>query len=462
MRHGVPCDFGSPEVIHELQAIQSAPSPSFNGFPSAGSLSRQQDFPLLNPQAISSLTMPLYRQPGTLMANPGSQPVERLTELRLMHQYTQFTHKTISVMSPEIQNLWGVSVPDLAFAGNQQLMDAILAISALHIRSYSPNDRDMVRASHAYMASCLSAYTGSLATGIDADNAAAMFLTSSLIALQSTATRIFSKDESHFALEAIPRMEGIGSGSTYQPPLACFHSFQGVKSIVAASWPWLKENDVILSIIDAQPVLNLDFTRASEGFFGHLMHGMDEELAIQFPLAASVNESSRTGDSDLATTTRQAYQHAVATLNWAHTKPGKGALAFPATVSKRFVELVEERRPRALAILASFFALLKVLDHVWWLQGMARREVLGIVSLFNSDFFSPDVEKKWWPHLEWAVRIALYNTGQSGQHYVPAEVWGSAWNLEGEEGGMKFTSHIDMVSDFANPDTELPRCLAHT
>ena len=94
---------------------------------------------------------------------------------------------------------------------------------------------------------------------------------------------------------------------------------------------------------------------------------------------------------DIVTSTRQAYQHAVATLNWAHSKPGKGALAFPATVSKRFVELPEERRPRALAILASFLSLLKVVDNVWWLHGMARREVLGIVSLFNSDYFGPEI-----------------------------------------------------------------------
>lgn len=464
MRHGVPCDFESPEVIHELQTGQAAPSPSCNGFTSAGLDSRQQSFQPLTPHTSASLSIPLYRQPGTLIATSSSQPVGRLTELRLMHQYTQFTHKTISVMSPDIHNLWAVSVPDLAFAGNQELMDAILAISALHIRSYSPNDKDMVRASHAYMASCLSAYTGNLATGIDAGNAAAMFLTSSLIALQSTATRIFSKDESQFALGNFPRMENVGFGSTYQPPLACIHSFQGVKSIVAASWSWLKENDVILSIIDAQPVLNLNFMRASEGFFGHLMHGMDEELASQFPFAMSSDGSIPSGETDLATTTRQAYQHAVATLNWAHTKPGKGALAFPATVSKRFVELVEERRPRALAILACFFALLKVLDHVWWLQGMARREVLGIVSLFNSDFFGPDIEKKWWPHLEWAVRIALYDTGQSGQHYIPAEVWGTAWNLDGDDGEVKFRSHIEMLADFANPDPdgELPRSPTNT
>lgn len=385
-----------------------------------------------------------------------------------MHHYTHYTHKTLSVTAPDLTHLWGTSVPSLAFSGNQHLMDAILAVSALHLRSLCPNDKELICASHAYMTSCINAYSSSLNSGIDANNAANLFLTSTLIAFQSTATRIFTKDESLFTRSSLSSMsaEGSPAGSTYQPPLAWFHSFQGVKTVVAASWPWLKQNDIILPLIDAQPVLNLNFSRASEGFFGHLLTDLDEELAALGRLRSGSESGSPTGSatngagpSDVVSQTRQAYQHAVATLNWAHSRPGNGSLVFPATVSKRFVQLIEERQPRALAILASFFSLLKVLDHVWWLQGMARREVLGIVSLFNSDYFGPDLERKWWPHLEWAVRVALYDTGQSGNNFIPAEVWGSSWphGEENEhESDTKFTNHIEMLSELVNPGSPLP------
>lgn len=387
-----------------------------------------------------------------------------------MHQYTTQTHKTLAITAPELIDLWGVSVPDLAFhSGNQHLVDAILAVAALHLRSHSPNDKEIVKASHSYMISCVNQYSKGLSAGIDAANAATLFLTSTLIAFQSTASRVFTKDESHLGMGSMGSFAGMdpnGAANTYQPPLSWFHSFQGVKTVVAASWPWLKQSDVILSIIDAQPVLNLNFSRASEGFFGHLLQGVEEELATLDPSAGAAGDagSASSGSSpgargtDFVASTRQAYQHAVATLNWAHTKPGKGSLAFPATVSRRFVEMVEERRPRALAILASFFALLKTLDHVWWLQGMARREVLGIVSLFNSDFFGPDAERKWWPHLEWAVRVALYDPGHSGNHYIPAEIWGSSWNIEDgqQPGEIKFTNHIEMLSELVNPGSPLP------
>lgn len=381
-----------------------------------------------------------------------------------MHNYSNFTHKTLSVASAELSNLWGVSVPQLAFSGNQHLMDAILAVSALHLRSMVPNDKELVCASHAYMTSCINSYSASLNAGIDANNAAHLFLTSTLIAFQSTATRIFTKDEGPFTRSS--SADGTQSSNTYQPPLAWFHSFQGVKTVVAASWLWLKQNDIILSLIDSQPVLNLNFSRAADGFFGHLLDDLDEELTALDPFSAPDGGSPTSSGSggmdstDIVTSTRQAYQHAVATLNWAHSKPGNAALAFPATVSKRFVQLVEERRPRALAILASFFALLKVLEHVWWLQGMARREVLGIVSLFNSDYFGPDLERKWWPHLEWAVRVALYDSGQSGHTYIPAEVWGSNWpsfeDGSEQESETKFTSHIEMLSELINPGSPLP------
>jgi hypothetical protein len=42
-----------------------------------------------------------------------------------------------------------------------------------------------------------------------------------------------------------------------------------------------------------------------------------------------------------------------------------------------FVFLVEEEDPFALSILASFFALLKLIVEPWWLKGKAEFEVEG-------------------------------------------------------------------------------------
>jgi hypothetical protein len=194
-----------------------------------------------------------------------------------------------------------------------------------------------------------------------------------------------------------------------------------------------------------------------------LPHPPPPPLPARHPPTNNEPNTPNPSPPELITATRQAYQHAVAFLNWAHKIPHKGApLAFPATVSRRYIELLEERRPRALAILACFFALLKSMDSVWWLQGMARREVLGVVSLFNSDFFGADAYRTWWPHLEWAMRIALYeNPPGKGDGMIPAEVWGADWFAEEralaqgqQQGG--YVRHIEMLSQMGSAVQSIP------
>lgn len=397
-----------------------------------------------------------------------------------MHQYTAMTCKTFTFTAPMTEEIWKITVPNMAFAGSQHLADAILAVAALHLRSLTPNDKDLVRASHAYMAASLAEYSATLTKGIDSSNAESLFLTAALIAFQSTATRVFIKDELSIGAGVGPDgqvKDRNPAAGCYAVPFTWFHSFQGVKAITAASWQWIRSSPVVTQVINSQIVLQLDFSTGPETFFGHLLEGLDEELAeISAPpsrtrtttdgeFSSTRNSSPRPengpANEELATRTRHAYQHAVAVLNWAHKIPHRGtSLAFPATVSRRFIELLEERQPRALAILACFFALLKAMDNIWWLQGMARREVLGVVSLFNSDFFGPDSYRKWWPHLEWAMRIALYESPEDGSP-IPADIWGSDWYAEeqalaqGYDQGSYFR-HIEMLSQMVSAVESVP------
>jgi hypothetical protein len=416
-----------------------------------------------------------------------------------MHQYTAMTCKTFTFTAPVTEDIWKITVPNLAFSGSQHLADAILAVAALHLRSMVPNDKELVRASHAYMAASLAEYSAALTKGIDHTNAESLFLTSALIAFQSTATRVFMKDEVMVGagndVDADANRRRNQPSGCYAVPFSWFHSFQGVKAITAASWQYLRTSPVVTQVINSQAVLQLDFTTGPDTFFGHLLEGLDEELAAMggggsdassttnatnapSPAAPSTaapghEPPKKPAAAEPITSTRQAYQHAVAVLNWAHKIPHKGApLAFPATVSRRFIELLEERRPRALAILACFFALLKSMDSVWWLQGMARREVLGVVSLFNSDFFGADAYRTWWPHLEWAMRIALYEhppgrggrggDGGGGEEPIPPEIWGADWFAEeralaeGQARHGGYVRHIELLSQMGSAMQSIP------
>ncbi|KAJ3484868.1 hypothetical protein NLG97_g6950 [Lecanicillium saksenae] len=111
------------------------------------------------------------------------------------NRITTSTYRTLLHNVPAADDIWKYEVPKLAFAGKTYLADAILAISALHLRSLNPDDKTLAQASHAYSASALADYCSSLAGGIQEENAEALFLTACLIAFQATASRIFIKDD---------------------------------------------------------------------------------------------------------------------------------------------------------------------------------------------------------------------------------------------------------------------------
>jgi len=347
-----------------------------------------------------------------------------MMELRLLHHWTTITCKTLSIRDHEATYIWGEKVPNMAFSGAQYLADAVLAVSALHLRSSTPNDQQLIRASHSYMAATLSEYAASLSKGINKSNAEALFLTAALIAFQSTASRVFVRDEGVIN-------SSKGQPSHYQIPLSWFHSFQGVKAVVASSWQFLRDSGIVLQIIEAQPALNLELGEHAASHFGHLLEGLQDELLAS---GGSLQDQAQIA---------QAYQHAIAVMNWVHHIPKTAApLVFLATVSKRFIDLLEAKRPRALAILANYFGLLKLLDRVWWLRGVSRREIVGIISLFDPD------DEFWWPKLQWPLRIALYDGD-----VIPSELWGSSMDGEAptpdQELAQKgsFVRHIDLLSD---------------
>ncbi|KAG9255161.1 uncharacterized protein F5Z01DRAFT_77567 [Emericellopsis atlantica] len=421
-KHGVVCDFESNEVADDLASVSTPAAPSpLPPTPAASYARANPQPPRRSPPRPPSVTPRLvFNQPPTPKVSSVTAQVSRLMELRLMHQYTNVTSKTLLTSSPVTEDIWQRAVPQMAFEGRTYLADAILSVAALHLRSQAPEDKSLIRATHAYTASTLAEYCASLEKGITSDNAESLFLTASLIAFQSVASRIFAKDDA----------EPDDPNARYALPLPWFHSFQGVKTVVATSWQWIRNSNIVKSVIDSQPSLQLDLNPLGpNSFFGHLLEGLDEEIAEEAP--------------DMVPSTTQCYSHAICVLNWAHKSPHPAAaLAFPATVARRFIELVEMKRPRALATIACFFALLKRLDGVWWLHDVARREVMGLVGLFESG-------SKWWRHLEWPVRIALWDGSN-----IPPEIWGTDWETSvPPDTSQGFVDHIELVAELMGQST---------
>ncbi|KUJ11106.1 uncharacterized protein LY89DRAFT_674456 [Mollisia scopiformis] len=399
IKHGVPCDFEGP-ISPNTAATPT--TPVFFRQDTVESSSHMSSFS--TPRTTASAIVPFYHQPPSLIRANQTLPSSRALELKLMHHFTARTCLTFSD-GLEQNMAWQVDIPTIAYDA-QYLMDAILAVSALHMRVMYPEDRSLIRASHGYMASALAQYSSLLTQGVSELNSEALFSTSALIAFQASASRLFDED------------------GPYSLPLAWFHSFQGVKTVVMASWRWLRTSNKIFPIINSQPALFLDLDPERKHFFAPLLDDLEEHLQT-FP-------------ESLRMETKQAYLHAVAFLNWAHRRPVRNRiLGFAAAVSRRYVDLVAQHDPRVLVITACFFALTKMVDDVWWLNGIAKREVNGICSLLPSD---------WWPKLDWPLRIANH------EGPMDDETWGSSLSelhsLKKEENNVH--EHIDLLAQIIN------------
>lgn len=345
--------------------------------------------------------VPVYHS-NELVLNRHSPAKIRAFELKLMHYFTAYTSSTLST-SPNQQRTWAMDIPTIAY-DCQCLMDAILAVAALHLRYIYPEDPAFVSASHGYMASALAQYSVLLKEGVSKTNADGLFSTAALIAFQASAARRFEVD----------------SSSGYTLPLAWFHSFQGVKTVVMSSWQFLRNSEKVFPIITGQPPLLLDMVPDRRAFFAPILDGMDAQIE-------TLPEKDRAE-------VKQAYEHSVAFLNWAHRKPdAPRILSFAATVSRRFVDLITSQDPRALVIIACFFAMTKKVDNVWWLEGVAKREVMGILTLLPGE---------WGTKMEWAVNVS--NT----QGEIAQELWGVSWrgaDMEGRE-AHDVVAHIDILT----------------
>lgn len=392
-KHGVSCDF------QDAGASTLTPKGQLPASPRPLDRSPRDSLPPMPEDAITANLDPA---------------ASRSLELRLMHNYTALTASTFSD-KPDQTHAWQLSVPALAHEADY-LLDAILAISALHLRALHPADQTLVRASHGYMASALAQYSTLLRNGVCEDNAEALFSTATLIAFQSSASRLFDDSDDGYVL-----------------PLAWFHSYQGIKTVVIASWQWLRNSTRIQPIISGQPSLSLDLHPDKKTFFSHLLDGVDEQIASE--------------PEETSAETRQGYQHAIAFLNWAHQKPERERItAFAATVSRRFVTLIGERDPRALVIIACFFAMMRVVDDVWWLRGIAKKEVTGIHGLLPAE---------WLAKMEWPVKVANH------EGPMDDDTWGvSNWSNREPDAKEEVTgsvrAHIDLLTELMSEAAKMP------
>ncbi|KAJ5678959.1 hypothetical protein N7462_007203 [Penicillium macrosclerotiorum] len=273
-----------------------------------------------------------------------------------------------SAQLPAVHEMWRVAVPQMAFE-YEPLLHTLLALGAAHRATLLPNEAHSLRPIyHGYIDSALR-YHRPMTANLDGNVSEAVCLNAVLFSLYT----LFLRSET--------------SEGPYEPPIMWISMARGIRTVMKNVYHQLVATESRLCpLLLAQPMLwnqgsTMQYTGPLKPFQHLLEHQIEEELSdkIRNAYAGAVQYLERLY---IAVQTREP--------DFIIRKMFNG---FPPVVPRLFLDLVSEKQPRALVILAHFFALAKSAENIWWLRGVPEREVCGINSIIPAEW-------KWaliWP-----------------------------------------------------------------
>ena len=251
---------------------------------------------------------------------------------------------------------WTSDLPNLAFR-NDALLNVMCAIAALHTAKCNPQDSEAVDVYRKYLDLALREHFNDVAhiTKINADAAC---MTSSLIRIAAFAV-----------LQERPLVP-------YTPPSQWLQMTKGAGNVFREAWDFIKDDKSSLAfrMVERTPIVKDSealFEESSRQGLLHLLHATPTEHAFE-AWSAEVEE---------AYASTLSYIGSVQSFIAGGEKPGtvcRILIMFPYLIQKGFIDLVEEQRPRALVILAHYFALLTCFEYVWFLGDIGSREIRAI------------------------------------------------------------------------------------
>lgn len=302
---------------------------------------------------------PVYDSSTESLEYPESKK-RRLLELRLLHQYTTETSRTLELTSlgsaePNI-GPWTSDLPNLAFR-NDALLNVMCAIAALHTAKCNPQDSEAVDVYRNYLDLALREHLNDV-KHITKINADAACMTSSLIRIAAFAI-----------LQERPLFP-------YTPPTQWLQMTRGAGNVFREAWDFIEDDNssIAFRMVKRTPIVKDSealFDKSSRQGLLHLLHGTPTEHARE----AWSTEVEEAYASTLS------YIGSVQSLIDGGEKPGtvcRILIMFPYLIQKGFIDLVEEQRPRTLVILAHYFALLIRFEYIWFIGDTGSREIRAI------------------------------------------------------------------------------------
>jgi hypothetical protein len=362
----VPCEYTVLE--HRLRKLEQ------NGTPPT--TPNNQD------NASLSLRYEPVRSFGSELSMESTQ--RRILELKLMHHFTTVTANKdfLSIHDETISDMWVSTTPILAFQF-PVLLNTVLSIAALHLSKIEPRKLEMVDAHRNYFNLAISQHRTAV-QNIIFENAEAVCLSTILV-----------------ALPAFTLLQNIDSGA-YIPPLQLFYLLAGSTPVFVEALPMLPETSKIKAVVTAEPDML--------GFRKEFQREIYKQHFHQILNWRAPNEA-------VDPESQSAYELVLGIVACILANIEKGEHpsilrrmmnSLPSWVPSIYLRRLREKDPRALAILAHYFCLFKAVDGVWWMRGIAEREVLGIQSILPE-------------HWQWALAWPLQKLAAFANFTLPLE-----------------------------------------
>lgn len=257
--------------------------------------------------------------------------------------------------------MWWKVAPALSFK-HPFLLNIIISIAALHITKIDPELNAEMADTHRIYFNAATSGLRQAVRDLSAENAEAICISNILIALPSF---------------ILLQKSDVGC---YSPPLQLFSLLAQTIPLFTAAWPLLPQSSKVYAFSEAKPNI-MDFKEETS----------KEIYRRPFASLLSWRAAGEVVDKE----SQEAYEFALGYVGCIlaniEDKVEASVLrrmlqSFPSVVPWIFVERLKERNLRALTILAYYFSLAKAMDNVWWMRGIAEREVFGVQSIIPEEW----------------------------------------------------------------------------